>query len=626
MRFYIYIIILVLASMPAACDKSDTAATAPAGPVTVGFWAGEPQSRTVIGGDGRSILWRNDDRVALWAKNASGDYTLENKAFGISFLDVPATRACFATELAGAMPTGTYTYYATYPVPKSVNGTQASFTLPATQDGRLSGGADIMIAAPCKADQLDELKITDDDNSGYDLHDRSLSLTMKHLSHVFRFYIPDGYNTLGEPVERIRLTMPQNIAGTVTADISDPTRRPSPGADAVNSITLALTEPLDASAEGARQYAYASILPPAQAYGSDTRMDVVLYSASYAARAQEIDITGKEFKAGHITPVVLHPQEKTESYKIRFTIARNNLGEDVQKVMLTAPAALNDDVTVIAPAGCSWTADGNIITVSAAEGATLKTGEYIELDFDPFVDASTALYRSMSGNFTAEYESEHAWHLTQTVSVNTASGTKAGAELTVPYLFAEDFSGVETFSSHDQYATSSAGSQNAHSFLSGWTGGRIGAEGGKSIRLACRRETSADYPARTDSAPIANLKSETNIKITFDYGANNQYSSVSIWGYKDDGNVGQTCHIGYVTENTAYSSSATDGTFEDENSFYIKEYSGSYTNLPHSATYTIHNAPEWFRLTWRTDIEHKAGTHNTTAWLYLDNIKVQIAQ
>ena len=41
---------------------------------------------------------------------------------------------------------------------------------------------------------------------------------------------------------------------------------------------------------------------------------------------------------------------------------------------------------------------------------------------------------------------------------------------------------------------------------------------------------------------------------------------------------------------------------------------------------TVHDVPAWFRLAWRTEIEHQAGTTNTTAWLYIDNIKVQITQ
>ena len=157
------------------------------------------------------------------------------------------------------------------------------------------------------------------------------------------------------------------------------------------------------------------------------------------------------------------------------------------------------------PTGCSWSTDGKNLTVSAADGATIKTGEYFDIYFDSFDDTSIALYKALSGDFTVEYESEHAWQLTQRFALNTQESNTTTAYLTVPYLFYEDFSSVESFSSNDAYKTSNAGSKDAYSFLSGWTGGRIGAEAGQSVRIACRRETSADYPARIDSAPITAL-------------------------------------------------------------------------------------------------------------------------
>ena len=90
--------------------------------------------------------------------------------------------------------------------------------------------------------------------------------------------------------------------------------------------------------------------------------------------------------------------------------------------------------------------------------------------------------------------------------------------------------------------------------------------------------------------------------------------------------MGQTCFIGYVTSSGGYKSGDTAGTFESGNSFYLKEYTGSYTSTPNKASYTIHNAPAGgiFRLTLRTEIESQAGTTNTTDWLYIDNVKIKI--
>lgn len=559
--------------------------------------------------------------LPIFMMAVGGGYVIDNHHFNIYFRGTPATEACFTSTLATTMEAGQYSYYAAYPVPQSVTGTQAVFTLPATQDGRISSGAAIMIAEPAVGAELKPLEVIDDSNK-YEVVDRDLSLKMQHKLHALRFYIPSGYNTLGEPIRRIRLTMPQNIAGTVTADFTNPSAQ-AVLTDATNSIVLDLIEPLDESTDIAKQYACASIFPPVRAYASGEQMEVILYSDNCAAKAQEIDLAGRTFEAGHITPVVLNPQEKVQSYSIRFTLAENYLGEDIQKITLTAPTEWNSTITMALPTGCSWSTDGKNLTVSAADGATIKTGEYFDIYFDSFDDTSIALYKALSGDFTVEYESEHAWQLTQRFALNTQESNMTTTYLTVPYLFYEDFSSVESFSSNDAYKTSNAGSKDAYSFLSGWTGGRIGAEAGQSVRIACRRETSADYPARIDSAPITALKSTANIKVTFSYGANNQYGGLAIG---NDGNVGQTCYIGYTTTSTAYKSGATDGIFEDGNNFYIKEYTGAYTNLPHTDTYTVHDVPAWFRLAWRTEIEHQAGTTNTTAWLYIDNIKVQITQ
>ncbi len=182
-----------------------------------------------------------------------------------------------------------------------------------------------------------------------------------------------------------------------------------------------------------------------------------------------------------------------------------------------------------------------------------------------------------------------------------------------------------TFSYDDEYTSGfNTGSKNAHSFLDGWTGARIGAQAGQCIRIACRRETSANYSARVDSAPLkGTLKSPVDLSIEFDYGADNKYGGLVII---TDPNVGQTCFIGYVTSSGGYKSGDTAGTFESVNSFYLKEYTGSYTSTPNKASYTIHNAPAGgiFRLTLRTEIESQAGTTNTTDWLYIDNVKIKI--
>ena len=135
-----------------------------------------------------------------------------------------------------------------------------------------------------------------------------------------------------------------------------------------------------------------------------------------------------------------------------------------------------------------------------------------------------------------------------------------------------------------------------------------------------------EYHSRADSAPFPGiLKKEADVKVTFDYGANNEYGGVSVLSY--DGNLGQNVYFGYVTDTQTFGSAATDGTFEDDHTFYVKEYSGDWTSTPNDYTMIIHSmtAGDTHRLTFRAEVEHESSTTNTTAWFYIDNIKVQIA-
>ena len=118
-------------------------------PVKVGFYAGgRSETRTHMMPNGLSAEWESGDEVAVWAKNSSGSYLLTNQIFKTYGLD--GQRGFFTSELASAMPDGTYTYKCCYPVPESVAGTKATFIIPSQQDGKVSGGSDVMIATPVK--------------------------------------------------------------------------------------------------------------------------------------------------------------------------------------------------------------------------------------------------------------------------------------------------------------------------------------------------------------------------------------------------------------------------------------------------------------------------------------------
>jgi len=582
MRLSKYIVLLLILTC-SACRK-----TTMTFPVTVGFSCGD-ETRTCAVEDGTLTHWAAGDEVSLWASNGSTN-TLEAKPFRLYASD--GSRAWFSSTLSSAMPDNTYIYRACYPVPLYVNGNKLTFSVPSVQNGLASDGADIMISAPSQAGPLKEPEDTD------------LSLSFNHLLHLLRFYLPSGAPSLGGPIEKIVLTFPKNVNGTIEADLQSASQSASTLTG--NTVTLNLKEPLSnlASSEG-RDYVFATIAPTG--FSTSDYLKVKLYSATKVCNAEDICLKGRNMLGGHTTAIALVAGEAKNYCRMILNIAANNLGENLDKLTLRASS------------GCVFPSSGtNEISFTGQIGE----GDSFIVEFE-----DESMYRAFSKTgLELVYDSEHVT-MTETLSLpDMSSGTLTTLTKDIPYLLFEDFSTVGSFSSNDEYKTSSAGSKSAHSFLNGWTGGRVGAEAGHCIRTACRRETSADYHSRVDSAPIkATLKKAANLKVSFDYGANNQYGGITI---VTDGNVGQDCYIGYVTSTDGYSSGSTSGTFESGNTFYVKEYTGSYTNTPNDCSYVLHDVPagKTIRISVRTEVEHQAGTTNTTAWLYIDNFKVQIAQ
>ncbi len=399
-------------------------------------------------------------------------------------------------------------------------------------------------------------------------------------------------------------TFPSPVAGEVTVDLSDPASSPVLSGTQAD-MTLMLSDRLYRSdSDASPQYACLAFVPTS--FKAGQTLSLKAYTDSKVVLFDPIDLRGRTFLPGHSTPVKLKVADLKELGRFRFTVSANNLGENANSVTLTAPA------------GCVWGDTGsNVYTYAPGYGIT--AGETFEIMFED-IDA----YRALSGqSITVSFDSEHVTTSETIVLPNMTTGNSTKISAALPYLLYEDFSTVSSFSSNDEYKTSSAGSKSAYSFLNGWTGGRIGAEASKCIRIACRRETSADYDARVDSAPIMQLKKSARISVTFDYGMNNQFGGISIITNPD---VGQTFFVGYVTSTEGYKSGSTTGTFESDNQRYVFEKTGSYDSTPNTETYYLSNIPTGtVRITWRTEVQHQAGTNNTTCWLYIDNVKVQIA-
>lgn len=575
--------------------------------VNVVFAVGNtPRTRTEYDVETKRFVWNDGDKIAVWAKSPDGSYALDNQAFRLMAVASDKSEAYFTATLQSPMAEGTYSYYMTYPLPESMGGMTATFTVPSVQDGTASDGVDIIVAEPISGPALEPVK-----EAAPIVSDDVLNVRMRHLLHFLRFYIPEGNNLLGEPVKRIEFTMPRAVAGNVSVDVTDASTA-SLG-DGVNGMTLELTKPIDASADG-MESAVAGIFPPRMAYSAGDRITVDAYSENKCASVS-FSLAGRDFAAGHTTKVPLKMTEaKPIEYELKFMLASNNLGEDVQDIRITLP----DDAV--------WPGlSSSELRIDSGNDGLVRIGDtYV------FRTKDKAFFKGLSSKRLAvTYESESAV-VSETVTLGDFSSSIRGeCELNCPYLFFEDFSWVEGFNSNDEYGWSSPGSFSPHLFApytidaenpwspekGGWSAARAGAQAGTAIRIACRRETRlANYSARADSPFLSGLKDgkTVNLDITYDYSM----------GREGTPKIAQTVYFGYITTSKNPSSGDETGTFPE--SFKINETTGSYTNINHTANTLLRGVGAPLRLSWRTMPDKDWGANNNTCWLYIDNIKVKI--
>lgn len=596
-RLFVFAISLAL-TLLASCTAKDTLPHPDAGPVTVGFRVGGEQTRTQINDDGRSTSWSKDDRIALWARNEASEFTLNAQPFDIYYRSVNNAGAYFTSTLPQAMAEGRYTYYAAYPLPESLDGTKATFTIPSIQDGRVGNGADIMVATPAEASQLGPLENNPD-----------LSLTMQHMLHVLRFYIPDGDNVLGEPVERIVITMPQQIAGRATADITDPDGGMTL-AEGGNTVELNLTEPLDASTAAEYAYACAAIFPSTQ-YGADDVMQVSLYSKNYAATVDDILLAGRTFAAGHVTPVPLKPTQTHDRPKMRFRIAANNLGEDVQKITLTAPDDMTWNLSVLVPDGFTYEKGDNDITIFASKNNTIGADDYFELVLYDKVDLNALEGKTI----TATYESQNAI-VNEKVAIpaDAATSDVVMINLNVPYLLQENFDNAA------DYAPDWGNTGNPTAVwlddygLNGWSGSRVTLHAGLCSQVSIRHETIAQYPGRLDT-PLLPLKEGAAVKVRVTFNAQRSNEYVYLTCGMVEGN-------GLLQGNDGANSTTTITPSLNE--------SASASNIPATDyTFEVNGATANNRISWVVERNYSFtgnGWISRTWHTYIDNIRVQIVK
>ncbi len=590
----------------------------------VGFYAGGVQTRTTMLPDGLSAVWNPGDELALWAKNSSGNFVLQNQIFKAHGLD--DKRGFFTSVLTEEMPEDTYTYFCTYPVPASVDGTKATFRVPSVQDGKVTAGADVMIASPTSYGALTAFPVPDDHST--------MKMEMNRMMHQFRFYVPEENQLLGdEKIERILMSFPTPVTGNVTFDFEDLDAQ-AQVTDGQTDISLELTQPIGVSRGDAYEYACLAFAPVQFAEGQSLVITKA-YTDDKIAFFDPIDLKGKDCLSGHSTPVKLKIREIVDyAGIINVTVGVNNLGENPQKITLTAPA------------GCNW-GDGGSNVFVYNPGREIPVGETLVFKFETDEDA----YKAFSGqNITIEYDSENAI-VSETLTMPTISGRgKTTLSLTVPYLMFEDFSCIHT--EGESYGNNSYSSsereqpgRSLDGYMShqGWNAARFWMKAGTCVRINTRYQevkilmSFASYHyGRLDTPQLSGLKPGKTVPLSviFDAGGNRNSSSsitlsspaVAVATHSNTGVLD-----GIPTGSTGITSSydTTLGDFGTTHSSVSVEDNCSndaFNDTFTTRTATIYNATSDNRICFYVTYTPQSKTGNCEFNVYIDNIRVKIAK
>lgn len=584
------------------------------GCVKVGFYAGGEKTRTTMLSNGLSAEWVAGDQVAVWALNSSGSYAISNQIFTTYGLD--ASRGFFSSTLNSAMPEGLYTYFCCYPLPLSVNGTQATFSISSEQDGKASNGVDIMVATPTRHSAMTALP-DPEDHSG-------MSMSMNRMMHQFRFWMPVGYNPMGEDVLEIITTMPYNIAGRVSADISDPTAG-LVTQGGTNTMTLVLADPIGESANlDNASFACASVIPYNGIFSDSDYMNLVLYSKRYKATLEPISLSGRTFAPGHSTPVRLLPTAIDEYYRLTMKVRNNNIGEPLLNVQI----AFN---------GGEWYRYTN----SAEEGSG-NFKHIVEALGTEGKDAYDLIVSSIeSGVATYTYETEHALVTRPlTADMMTYDGNRIVLDLgDVPYLLYEDFSNARETAHDDDYTAGASSDRNYGGYLldgymplNGWNASRFRVFEGDYIRVNCRYQSGGFVPERVcgrlDTPALKYIKSGVTVNVAVEF---DKAFYVPAGYYIDDSN-NKAAHYIIATHTNSEGSSINGENYGDIDNKTTRIYqsdnfvSEGGSNFSHVVLPVPIPATSSTRITFwpgTTQNSSKLGA-NSIYYLYLDNIKVYI--
>ncbi|MFI3282930.1 MAG: hypothetical protein SNG10_05375 [Rikenellaceae bacterium] len=482
-----------------------------------------------------SIKWDSDDQIAVWAKSSSSSsYAIEGTTFTLRYFGSSSYSDAEFTATIPQMESGEYTYYATYPIPNYISGTQAAYTIDAVQSGEYNGAYDIMVSEAVTMNELSSSAIG------------MPSLSFTHLMHMIRIEVPDGRNYFDADLTGMEITFPQDVVGDVVYDVvSDDAEITVESGSSSNFITLEFNESFTT---GDGQYIWVFVAPQTL----DGELSFVALGPN-GARSQSISTTiNKTMEAGKITPFKLSLLDVMVttglSIEIPNTDVETKIGEPLSSVTFTLPDGVYfaDGTSEII---MSRQSDGiynlYLYNISGDEISALNNGSLgIKLDTE-------SVEKEVTLDIDGVTEGE-------TISIGTVD---------VPYFFNTTFSEI---------TGTSSGSSTAIPGLTGWVStARGGWVSGGYVYVNATNSTfsSSISQGRMNSCTLATwgLKSEANsVSLNVSYDAtwiDDNLDNMSInMGYGTSTSIGGTINSAIPSTCTADTAVSAGGTISGASS------------------------------------------------------------
>ena len=582
----------------ACADKVDNNPVSPSEIVEeVGFSMPMEDTRTTIAEDGRTTRWAVGDKLAVWAKGADETWAFENAQFTLRYYSPEYDKAYFTSNIA-AMQEGDYTYMLSYPVPTSVEGTMATYRLPAAQTGKYEGGYDIMVAEPVDAVALTSEKRVE------------LNTVMRHQMHALKITIPEKASNFDSRVYALQITFPTSVVGDVTLDVANPDAAPT-YSNTSNTITVKSDEGFAVGSD-----IWVFVLPGMVSGDVSYKITGLEQRSEVATYAFE-----RELERGHVTPIrmAMPPFEKYTAF--HFSIGENHLGEDFNFFTL-------------------YDNNGTNMGTYYRNAENRYTFEYNgEFDVTPYNNS----------NWTLVFDTDNAV-VENKVNMGTLKPyfEQNIAPVDVPYLLLQDFQNVSESESNGNNTYSSSDREQPGVALSGtlagWNAARFWIKPG-AARINSRYQSvkivmafASYHYGRLDTPPLGNgsrgLKAgaSVNVKVQFD-AALYKHTSSSLSLTQGAINIAtHTNHSnpidGIPTGSTGITSSY-DTTLADFGTTYyntaLADNAGDNAFGQSFPTYSTEiPVTSSSRLCFYPTLTTASGTGNTEVNVYIDNIKVSI--